>query len=135
MGKQIKTECLSVYLQLSSELGALTDTPGLLPNGDGVASGVDLSTAEDIAHQLEKEHQDYWQQSRYLSEKLTALQNEVADFKQEEEDGGSPLPLVRGTGGEGGKKRKDVATTSQRLHASIVRQSSHKHYTYDKVRK
>ena len=100
----------------------------MLPNG---VSAVDSSNTESLVSELQKQHQDYWQQSQYLSEKLTALQNEVADFKQEEkEKESSPLPLVRGVRGKEGKRGND---TTQRIHASIVRQSSHKHYTYDKV--
>lgn len=120
---------LFIYTQLSSELGDFNDTVvDVLPNG---SSSVDVSNTEDLATELQKQHQDYWQQSQYLSEKLTALQNEVADFKQEEKES-SPLPLVRGVRGKERKSKTEVSTT-QRIHASIVRQSSHKHYTYDKV--
>lgn len=88
-----------------------------------MVNGEDLMLdANDIEQQLEKEQRDYLEQSRLLSEKLSALQNEMEDFKQEE----AMNPINRR-----GMVR-DIPI-GEKLHASLVRQSSHKQTAYDKV--
>jgi merlin protein len=86
---------------------------------------VETEMMDDIREQLEKEQQDYIKHSQYLTEKLSALQNEMEDFKQEREKGNS--------------RRQDSIISLDRnsnagefLHASVIRQSSYKHSAYDK---
>lgn len=119
-------------MQLSADLPV--HGGGELTNGDLV-----LQNKEDIAHQLEKEHHNYWTQTHYLYEKLNALQSEVNDFKSEgrggKREGGSASGEEGSEAGrrESGGEIQKSQEIPRKLHATVVRQSSHKHYAYDKV--
>ena len=106
--------------QLSSEHGAVGGMVDLMMSHDHPISNGEMSLdADDIARQLEKENQDYLEQSRYLSEKLSALQSEMEDLRLEEK-------------GDIKRRSTDVPQGEQ-LHATVVRQCSHKQTAYDKV--
>ena len=83
-----------------------------------------MDTNTDIELQIEKEQRDYLEQSRILSEKLSALQNEMEDFKQDE----AMNPISR----RAGSRSKDLLKGDE-LHAKVVRQNSRKQTAYDRV--
>ena len=82
--------------------------------------------SDDIVKQLEKENQDYLEQSRFISQQLSALQTQMHDLRMEEEMG-------NGTSLEDDDAVKHLPQRDQ-IHVSLVRQMSLKQTVYDRVR-
>ena len=82
--------------------------------------------SDDIVKQLEKENQDYLEQSRFISQQLSALQTQMHDLRMEEGMG-------NGTSLEDDDAVKHLPQRDQ-IHVSLVRQMSHKQTVYDRVR-
>ena len=93
---------------------------------------------DELKQQLQKENQEYLEQSKYFSEQLVALQSKMEDLRlqeheedegeeeeeeEEEEDVREEVKLVGG-----GRLLR-----GEHLHASVVRQSSHKYSAREKV--
>lgn len=105
-----------------TERGAVGGTVGVVVSHDQLSNGeID---SDDIVKQLEKENQDYLEQSRFISQQLSALQTQMHDLRMEEEMG-------NGTSLEDDDAVKHLPQRDQ-IHVSLVRQMSLKQTVYDR---
>ena len=87
-----------------------------LPNGD-----ID---PDELMRQLEKENRDYIEQTQFISKQLSALKTQMHDLKKDEGLNGAS---------HGTPNDNNLPISGDKLHVSLVRQTSHKHIAYNKV--
>ena len=79
---------------------------------------------DDLMRQLEKENRDYQEQKQFISKQLSALKTQMYDLRKEEGMNGASI---------GEQNDEDPSLETNRIHVSLVRQTSHKHIAYNKV--
>ena len=91
---------------------------------EDITSSSDID-ADYIMRQLEKENRDYLEQKQLISQQLSALKNQMYDLRKDDGLNGASIG-VRGD--------ESPTPDDTKLHVSLVRQTSHKHIVYNKVR-
>ena len=82
---------------------------------------------DDLMRQLEKENRDYQEQKQFISQQLSALKTQMYDLRKEEGINGASI-------GTRSDQDPQPSEDNNQIHVSLVRQTSHKHIAYNKVR-